>query len=187
MDTNANNNRESFEDQQVIFVDTHLIQKAVEGLQRAREEFQTLLEQAEGGDASVYYDLGVRYTEGDGTDKDPAQAARWFALASEDGDLRATDLLGRCYQSGAGVEKDEARAAELFQQAAERTTRPVRPGHGENGSGVEKDRPGRYTSRRRSRITPRPRPIWCATSTNRGQDVGAPQWRRRRRSSFPGR
>ena len=101
MDTNANNNRESFEDQQVIFVDTHLIQKAVEGLQRAREEFQTLLEQAEGGDASVYYDLGVRYTEGDGTDKDPAQAARWFALASEDGDLRATDLLGRCYQSGA--------------------------------------------------------------------------------------
>ena len=47
MDTNANNNRESFEDQQVIFVDTHLIQKAVEGLQRAREEFQTLLEQAE--------------------------------------------------------------------------------------------------------------------------------------------
>ena len=51
MDTNANNNRESFEDQQVIFVDTHLIQKAVEGLQRAREEFQTLLEQAEGGDA----------------------------------------------------------------------------------------------------------------------------------------
>ena len=83
MDTNANNNRESFEDQQVIFVDTHLIQKAVEGLQRAREEFQTLLEQAEGGDASVYYDLGVRYTEGDGTDKDPAQAARWFALASE--------------------------------------------------------------------------------------------------------
>lgn len=142
MDTNANNNRESFEDQQVIFVDTHLIQKAVEGLQRAREEFQTLLEQAEGGDASVYYDLGVRYTEGDGTDKDPAQAARWFALASEDGDLRATDLLGRCYQSGAGVEKDEARAAELFQQAAEQDYAPAQCDLGlsyENGSGVEKD------------------------------------------------
>ena len=39
MDTNANNNRESFEDQQVIFVDTQMIPKAVEGLQRAREEF----------------------------------------------------------------------------------------------------------------------------------------------------
>ena len=142
MDTNANNNRESFEDQQVIFVDTHLIQKAVEGLQRAREEFQTLLEQAEGGDASVYYDLGVRYTEGDGTDKDPAQAARWFALASEDGDLRATDLLGRCYQSGAGVEKDEARAAELYRQAAEQDYAPAQCDLGlsyENGSGVEKD------------------------------------------------
>ena len=53
MDTNANNNRESFEDQQVIFVDTHLIQKAVEGLQGAREELQSLLEQEEGGDACV--------------------------------------------------------------------------------------------------------------------------------------
>ena len=77
MDTNANNNRESFEDQQVIFVDTHLIQKAVEGLQRAREEFQTLLEQAEGGDASVYYDLGVRYTEATGPTRTRPRRPLW--------------------------------------------------------------------------------------------------------------
>ena len=161
MDTNANNNRESFEDQQVIFVDTHLIQKAVEGLQRAREEFQTLLEQAEGGDASVYYDLGVRYTEGDGTDKDPAQAARWFALASEDGDLRATDLLGRCYQSGAGVEKDEARAAECYLQAAEQDYARPRP-------------IWRCATSTESAWTG----MWSAPTSG---------WRRRRSRSFPGR
>ena len=119
MDINANNGHEAYDGQEVIFVDTHLIQKAVAGLQRAREEFQALLEQAEGGDPSAYYDVGVRYAEGDGADRDPAQAARWFALAAEEGDLRAVDLLGRCYQAGSGVEKDEERAFSLFQQAAE--------------------------------------------------------------------
>ena len=129
MDTNANNNRESFEDQQVIFVDTHLIQKAVEGLQRAREEFQTLLEQAEGGDASVYYDLGVRYTEGDGTDKDPAQAARWFALASEDGDLRATDCWGAVTSPAQGWRRTRPGRRSSFSRRRSRTTPPpVRPG-----------------------------------------------------------
>ena len=127
MENNANNGHEAYDDQ-VIFVDTHLIQKAVEGLQRSREEFQSLLEQAEGGDPAAYYDLGVRYAEGDGAERDPARAAHWFSLAAEDGDLRAVDLLGRCYQAGSGVEKDEARAVELFQQAADLAVGHVVPG-----------------------------------------------------------
>ena len=112
MDTNANNNRESFEDQQVIFVDTHLIQKAVEGLQRAREEFQTLLEQAEGGDASVYYDLGVRYTEGDGTDKDPAQAAQRCVSRLEEQGAEFIICLSHSgtSQTSASEDEDLARA-----------------------------------------------------------------------------
>ena len=141
MENNANNGHEAYDDQ-VIFVDTHLIQKAVEGLQRSREEFQSLLEQAEGGDPAAYYDLGVRYAEGDGAERDPARAAHWFSLAAEDGDLRAVDLLGRCYQAGSGVEKDEARAAELYQQAADQGYAPAQCDLGlcyENSTGVEKD------------------------------------------------
>ena len=53
MDTTSNNNRESFDDQQVIFVDTGLIQRAVEGLQKSREEFRALLERAERLDRAV--------------------------------------------------------------------------------------------------------------------------------------
>ena len=41
---------ESFNGDQVIFVNTELIQRAVAGLQRSREEFQALLDQAELGD-----------------------------------------------------------------------------------------------------------------------------------------
>ena len=141
MENNANNGHEAYDDQ-VIFVDTHLIQKAVEGLQRSREEFQSLLEQAEGGDPAAYYDLGVRYAEGDGAERDPARAAHWFSLAAEDGDLRAVDLLGRCYQAGSGVEKDEARAAECYLQAAEQDYAPAQTNLAVcyfNGIGVDKD------------------------------------------------
>ena len=38
------NGREDYNGQEVIFIDTSLIQKAAEGLQRAKEEFRTLLD-----------------------------------------------------------------------------------------------------------------------------------------------
>ena len=72
---------ESFNGDQVIFVNTELIQRAVAGLQRSREEFQALLDQAELGDLSAQYDLAMKYADGDGVDRDMAQAAHWFAQA----------------------------------------------------------------------------------------------------------
>ena len=89
-------------DPEIVFVHTGLIQKAMENMRRSREDFQSLLEQAELGDASVQYDLGARYAAGDGVAEDPAQAALWFAQAAESGDLRAVEALGRCYQLGWG-------------------------------------------------------------------------------------
>ena len=81
-------------DPEIVFVHTGLIQKAMENMRRSREDFQSLLEQAELGDASVQYDLGARYAAGDGVAEDPAQAALWFAQAAESGDLRAVEALG---------------------------------------------------------------------------------------------
>ena len=63
---------ESFNGDQVIFVNTELIQRAVAGLQRSREEFQALLDQAELGDLSAQYDLAMKYADGDGVDRDMA-------------------------------------------------------------------------------------------------------------------
>ena len=140
MDVNPNCNPEAQGDQQVIFVDAPLIQRAVAGLQRTRSEFRALLEQAEQGDSAAYYEVAARYAGGEGVEKDPVQAAHWFALAWEEGDVRAGDLLGRCYQSGSGVTADPARAVELFHQAAEQDYAPALCDLGlcyENGSGVE--------------------------------------------------
>ncbi|HCO62990.1 MAG TPA: hypothetical protein DIT49_06340, partial [Clostridiales bacterium] len=119
MDCNSANNHDAPLSQQAIFVNTHLIHQAMEGLQKSRGEFQTLLEQAESGDRSVYYDLGVRFIQGDGTEKDPAQGAHWFSLAAEEGDLRAIGALGHCYRTGDGVAQDMQLAVELFRSAAE--------------------------------------------------------------------
>ena len=110
---------ESFNGDQVIFVNTELIQRAVAGLQRSREEFQALLDQAELGDLSAQYDLAMKYADGDGVDRDMAQAAHWFAQAAEQDDMRAVEALGRCYQLGEGVEKDEKREVELFQRCVD--------------------------------------------------------------------
>ncbi len=43
---------ESYHPQDVVF-NTHLIQRAMEGLQKSREKFQALLEQAELGELSI--------------------------------------------------------------------------------------------------------------------------------------
>ena len=66
MDVNANNEREAREGEEVIFIDTGLLQKAAQGLQRAKEEFRALLDRAESGDSSAWCDLAVRYSEGYG-------------------------------------------------------------------------------------------------------------------------
>lgn len=133
---------ESYHPQDVVFINTHLIQRAMEGLQKSKEEFQTLLEQAELGEFSVQYDLAVRYLEGDGVEADPVQAVRWLSQAAELGDLRALEALARCYQFGTGVELDEARAAELYRQCAEQDYVSAVCDLGlcyENGAGVEHD------------------------------------------------
>ena len=96
--------------QDVVFVDTGLILKAMAGMQKSQEEFQSLREQAELGDTAAYYDLAARYSTGDGVDADPEKAAHWLAMAAEQGDLRAVTALGRCYQTGTGVDPDPARA-----------------------------------------------------------------------------
>lgn len=53
-----------------------------------------------------------------GLRKDPAEAARWYALAAKQGNADGQYNLGVAYHVGDGVEKDHARAFELFTQAA---------------------------------------------------------------------
>ena len=84
-------------DQSVVLIDTGLIQRALSGVQKSKEEFRTLLAQAEMGDPSAQYDVGIRYVQGDGVEKDPAKAADWLRRAAEEDDLRAVDEIGRAH------------------------------------------------------------------------------------------
>ena len=46
------------------------------------------------------------------------QAARWFRLASEQGDAESRYTLGRMYMDGQGVDRDYKEAEELLRLAA---------------------------------------------------------------------
>ncbi|OMG70975.1 tetratricopeptide repeat protein [Burkholderia ubonensis] len=73
---------------------------------------------AHGDPAAAYY-LGLIYRSGYGIAADPAQAARWFDVASR-ADIPAADfMLANAYRDGSGVPRDDARALALYRRAAE--------------------------------------------------------------------
>ena len=72
--------------QNVVFVNTALIWRAMEKVQQSQADFQALLEQAD--DPAVSYDLGMRYAQGDGVDADAVQAVHWFSQAAGGGGVR---------------------------------------------------------------------------------------------------
>ncbi len=70
---------------------------------KARSQAIRLLEQAgQQGCAHAYALLGVAFTEAAGTNRDDAQAARWFSLASNQGDALATIWLAEFRIRGFG-------------------------------------------------------------------------------------
>ncbi len=62
--------------------------------------------------------LGLLTEHGRGTAKDPAQAAKWYQKAADQGDATAQGHLGRLYRLGAGVPRDAGQAAKWSIKAA---------------------------------------------------------------------
>ena len=62
---------------------------------------------------------GLKLWEGKGVAKDPAEAAKLFIKAAEQGHAEAQAYLAAAYRTGSGVTKDAAEAARWFQAAAE--------------------------------------------------------------------
>ena len=73
-----------------------------------------LRQMADKGDPAAENSLGLRYFEGDaksGLKPDEKEAAHWFTLAAEDGNLAAQSKLGFLYNSGNyGLPKDPTKA-----------------------------------------------------------------------------
>ena len=51
------------------------------------------------------------YFQGECTKADPAEAARWFRLAADQGMAGSQATLATMYEKGVGVERDAAKAA----------------------------------------------------------------------------
>ena len=51
---------------------------------------------------------------------DPAEAARWLAIAADAGSAQAAFLLGNAYRAGAGVPQSDAKALAMYERAGER-------------------------------------------------------------------
>jgi len=83
---------------------------------RARELWQP---RAEAGDADAQYLLGLAFDEGRGGTEDDVEAARWYALAAEQGHAAAQNNLGLLYHAGS------SRYGTRFVAAHRRGTSPL--------------------------------------------------------------
>ncbi len=102
------------------------------------------LADAETGNAEAQFKAGMCYHIGTyGATQDLRKAAKWYALASEQGHVKATFYLGNLYRTGSGVAQSYERAAECYRKAAGKGDDNAKVHLGmlcENGQGVPKSR-----------------------------------------------
>jgi TPR repeat protein len=87
----------------------------------ANPSTEALSQRAKNGSAEAQYTLGAIYEDGSGVRADPEQAAKWYKLAAEKGNIGAQRQLGILYYSGKlGPEESGKKAGVVwFRQAAE--------------------------------------------------------------------
>ena len=83
-----------------------------------KASFDWLCAAAARGHAHAMSEVGLRYSNGAGVERDFVKAAQWFAQAREAGEVSAGTLLAECYLLGKGVTKNEGKAIDLLQDAA---------------------------------------------------------------------
>ena len=70
------------------------------------------------GNPSALFEIGRRYTDGVGVDRDLAEAAKWYKQAALLGFAPAQYRIGNFYEKGHGLEQDAVKAAEWYEKAA---------------------------------------------------------------------
>ncbi len=93
-------------------------------------------------DAPKNFNLGIRYYDGDGVDKNYTEAVKCFRKSAKHGYAQAQYYLGLCYAMGNGVPKDDVEAAKWYRMAAEQGDADAQFKLGAcyyNGYGVSKD------------------------------------------------
>lgn len=88
---------------------------ATEKLQSLSDEYRT---EAEKGNASAQFFMGVVHEYGYAGKPDATKAAEWYRKSAAQGHPGAMFNLGVCYLGGTGVRKDVAEATKWFKRAA---------------------------------------------------------------------
>ena len=86
--------------------------------------------------------MGFLYSQGQGVGQDFVQAAKWYRMAAEQGDVDSQNRLAGLYLAGDGVQQDYAEAARWYRKAADQGDTDAQNELGSlygNGHGVEKD------------------------------------------------
>jgi TPR repeat protein len=101
---------------------------------------------AEAGNADCQASMGLLYQAGDkvpsGLTADPAEAVKWYRLASDQNHTEAIQHLAMMNAMGNGIKQDNAEAARLFRQGAELGNADCTWGLGQcylSGKGVQPD------------------------------------------------
>ena len=74
---------------------------------------------AEQGDADAQCNLGLCYAKGDGVERNPTEAIKWWRKAAEQKNVKSQCNLGLCYLHGDGIERNPTEAIKWFRKAAE--------------------------------------------------------------------
>ena len=82
-------------------------------------ELVLLKDKAEGGDPEAQFELGRRYLQGVGLERNDVMALHWIRAAAEQGFARAEAGLAWMYAVGRGVARDDAQAFAWYRRAAE--------------------------------------------------------------------
>lgn len=111
-------------------------------LENCSGEVRHLHSVAVDGDAEMQYNLGLKFSCGNGVVRDDAEAVRWYQLAAAQGHAKAQNRLGLMCAGGIGVTKDEAKAVVWYRRAAEQGNADAQCNLGvvyANGLGVVRD------------------------------------------------
>jgi TPR repeat protein len=81
-------------------------------------ELDTVVARADQGDRVAQYELGIRYSQGRGVDKNPFTAVEWFQRSADQGLPQAQFELGSAYWLGEGAAPDIAEATRWYREAA---------------------------------------------------------------------
>ncbi len=69
--------------------------------------------------------LAIRYSSGQGVEKNKKEAFKWYLKAAEQGYMQGIYNAGQCYYLGIGVETEQQKAADYLRKSAESGYEPA--------------------------------------------------------------